>query len=56
VSSAGKGDDPESIGKAGSKIVVDVPRFTEASQEQYGRATATPIDDLELSMFSRLGG
>jgi hypothetical protein len=52
VSSTGEGDDPESIGKTGSKVVVDVPGFAEPCQEHQGRATATPIDELKLNLFS----
>ena len=54
MSSTGQGDHSKSIGKTGSKVVVDVPGFAEAGKEHDGWATTTPIDHFNLNMFSGL--
>jgi hypothetical protein len=54
VPSTGQGDNPESIGETWSEVVVDVPGFTETSQEYQGRSTATPINDFKSDILSGL--
>jgi hypothetical protein len=52
VSSTSERNYPEAICETDGKVAVDVPVFAQAGQEQHGRAMATPINHLELNMFS----
>ena len=54
MSATGESDNAESISEPWSKIVVDVPRFAEASQEHQGRPMAPPIDDFKTDIPVRV--